>query len=128
MIQEFKNTIVSDEIYDILQKYNWKKFSRSKDHFVFNRNGEIADYYLNISYKKERLYFDCILDMEFPEKRIDDLYVLINYLNEKSDDGYFIFDIENKLIKYKNSIFFPNNLSNKYLYDLIDTICCDLND
>ena len=76
MIDDFNNTIVSDEIYNILQKYNWKKFLKSKENFVFNRNGEIADYYLNISYEKERLYFECILDMEFPEKRIYDLYTL----------------------------------------------------
>jgi hypothetical protein len=120
MIDDFKNTIVSDEIYNILQKYNWKRFLKSKEDFVFNRNGEIADYYLNISYKKERLYFDCILDMEFPEKRIYDLYKLINYINEKSDDGYFTLDLEKKIIKYKNSIFFPNNLSHKHLYNLID--------
>ena len=121
MIDDFKNTIISDEIYNILQKYNWKIFSKSKEHFVFNRNGEIADYYLNISYNKEKLYFDCILDMGFPEKRIYDLYKLINYINEKSDDGYFILDLDNKIIKYKNSIFFSNNLSNKNLYDLIDS-------
>ena len=120
MIDDFKNTIVSDEIYSILQKYNWKRFLKSKEHFAFNRNGEIADYYLNISYRKERLYFDCVLDMEFPEKRIYDLYNLINYINEQSDDGYFILDFKNKTIKYKSSIFFSNNLSNKYLYDLID--------
>ena len=124
MIDDFNNTIVSDEIYNILQKYNWKKFLKSKENFVFNRNGEIADYYLNISYEKERLYFDCILDMEFPEKRIYDLYKLINYINEKSNDGYFTLDLENKIIKYKNSIFFPNNLSNKCLCNLMD---CSLN-
>ena len=31
MIDDFKNTIVSDEIYNILQKYNWKKLLKSKD-------------------------------------------------------------------------------------------------
>ena len=121
MINDFKNTIVSDEIYNILQKYNWKRVLNSKKHFVFNRNGEIADYYLNISYKKERLYFECVLDMEFPEKRIYDLFTLINYINQISDDGFFTLDLENKIIKYKSSIFFPNNLSNKYLYDLMDS-------
>jgi hypothetical protein len=121
MIDDFKNTIVSDEIYNILQKYNWKRFLKSKEHFVFNRNGEIADYYLNISYKKERLHFDCILDMEFPDKRIYDLYKLINYINDKSDDGYFTLDLEKKIINYKNSIFFPNNLSYQQLYNLIDS-------
>ena len=59
--------------------------------------------------------------MEFPEKRIYDLYKLINYINEKSDDGYFTLDLEKKIIKYKNSIFFPNNLSNKLLYNLMDS-------
>ena len=91
MINDFNNTIVSDEIYNILQKYNWKKFLKSKENFVFNRNGEIADYYLNISYEKERLYFDCILDMEFPEKRIYDLYKLTNYMmnSNNNEDLYF---------------------------------------
>ena len=121
MIDDFKNTIISDELYNILQKYNWKKFLKSKESFVFNRNGEIADYYLSISYEKERLYFDCVLDMEFPETRTYDLYKLINYINEKSEDGYFTLDFEKKIIKYKNSIFFPNTLSNRYLCDLIDS-------
>ena len=31
MIDDFNNTIVSDEIYNILQKYNWKKFLKSKE-------------------------------------------------------------------------------------------------
>ena len=121
MIDDFKNTIVSDEMYNILEKYNWKRFLKSKEYLVFNRNGEIADYYLNISYKKEKLHFDCILDMEFPEKRIYDLYTLINYINEKSEDGYFTLDLEKKIIKYKNSIYLPDELSKKYLYDLIDS-------
>ena len=121
MIDDFKDTIGSGEIYNILQKYNWKTFLKSKENFVFNRNGEIADYYLNISYNKERLSFDCIVDMEFPEKRIYDLYTLINYINEKNNDGYFTLDLENKIIKYKNAIFFPNDLSNEYLYNLIDS-------
>ena len=121
MIDDFKNTIISDEIYDILQKYNWKKKINSNEKFIFNRNGEIADYCLNISYNKERLYFEYILYMQFPEKRIYDLYILVNYINQKSDDGYFTLDLENKIIKYKNSIFFPKNLSNKYLYNLIDS-------
>ena len=43
MIDDFKNTIVSDEIYNILQKYNWKKNLKFKENFIFNRNGEIAD-------------------------------------------------------------------------------------
>ena len=81
MIDYFENAIVSDEIFKILQKYNWKIFLKSADTFVFNRNGEIADYYLNISYKEDKLYFDYTLDMDFPEKRIYDLYTLINYIN-----------------------------------------------
>ena len=120
MIDDFQNIIVSDEIQTILKKYNWKRLLKSKNNFIYNRHGEIADYYLNITFNNERLYFECILDIEFPDRKLNDLYLLINHVNEKSYDGYFTFVTDNKTFKYKDSIHLSSNLSNKSLYGLID--------
>ncbi len=121
MINDLKNNIVSDKFCNVLQKYNWKKIKYSQGSFIFNRNGEIADYFLNITYKNERLFFECILEMDFPDYIILDLFKLINQINDKSYDGHFIYDEQNKSIKYKNSVIFANQFSNTALYNILDT-------
>ena len=60
------------------------------------------------------------MDIEFPDRKLNDLYLLINHVNEKSYDGYFTFVTDNKTFKYKDSIHLSSNLSNKSLYGLID--------
>ena len=120
MINDLNNNIISDKFSIVFQKYNWKKIKYCNGSFVFNRNGIIADYYLSISYKNERLFLECVLDMDFPETIIIDIYKLINKINDKSYDGYFTYDEQKKIIKYKDSVIFANKLSNISLYDILD--------
>ena len=120
MIKDYQNIIISDQIFNILQKYNWKSFLYSKEHIICNRKGELADYSLNINYNNEELYFECVLDMELPNNKTNDLFLLINYVNEKNNDGYFVFDLKNKNIIYRFSIALSYKASNKLVYDLID--------
>ena len=120
MINDLNKNIISDKFSNVFQKYNWKKIKFCNGSFVFNRNGIIADYYLSISYKNERLFLECVLDMDFPETITIDIYKLINNINDKSYDGYFTYDEQKKIIKYKDSIIFANRLSNDSLYDILD--------
>ena len=120
MINDLKNNNVSDKFSSVFQKYNWNNIKYSKGSFVFNRNGEIADYYLSISYKNERLFLECVLEMDFPEAITFDIYKLINKINAKSYDGYFTYDEQKKLIKYKDSVIFANKFSITSLYDILD--------
>ena len=120
MINDLNNNIISDKFSNIFQKYNWKQINCCNGSFFFNRNGIIADYYLSISYKNERLFLECVVDMDFPESIIFDIYKLMNKINDKSQDGYFTFDEQTKNIKYKDSVIFADKLSNTSLYDILD--------
>ena len=120
MINDLNNNIFSDKFSNIFQKHNWKKIKISQDSLFFNRNGIIADYYLSISYKNERLFLECVLDMDFPESIIIDIYKLINKINDKSYDGYFTYDQQTRLFKYKDSVIFANKFSNTSLHDILD--------
>ena len=120
MINDLNNNIVSDKFSNVFQKYNWKKIKSSNGSFVFNRNGVIADYYLSISYKNERLFLECVLDMDFPETIIVNIYKLINKINDKSYDGYFTYDQQTKLVKYKDSVIYANKFSNTSLHNILD--------
>ena len=120
MINDLKNNLVSEKVSNIFHKHHWKKNKYSQGSLNFNRNGEIADYCLIISYKNERLFFECILEMEFPKTIIFDLYKLINEINSNSHDGYFIYDEKKNLIKYKDSVIFANKFSSTSLCDIVD--------
>ena len=58
MIENFNNIIASEEIFYVFQKHSWKKQTKSKFNYFFNYKGDIADYYLNISYKEKQLNFE----------------------------------------------------------------------
>ena len=121
MIENFNNIIASEEILNIFQKHNWKKESKSKFNYAFNYKGDIADYYLNISYKEKNLNFDYILDVDVPKNKIYDFFILINFINENSSDGYFTFNIKDNIIKYHFSKHYFDNLTYETLLNLIDS-------
>ena len=58
--------------------------------------------------------------MDFPQTIIFDIYKLINKINDNSYDGYFIYDEQKNLIKYKDSVIFANKFSNTSLYEILD--------
>ena len=121
MIENFNNIITSKELCNVFEKHSWKKQSKSKFNYTYNYKGDIADYYLNISYKEKKINFEYILDIEVPKNKIYDFFILINFLNEKSVDGYFTYNLKNNIIKYHFSKDYYKNLNYEILLDLIDS-------
>ena len=121
MIENFNNFIESNKILNVLQKHSWTKQPKSKFKFAYNYKGDIADYYLNISSKEKKITFEYILDLEIPKNKVYDFFILINRINEQSSDGYFSFNINQNVIKYRSSKNYFDNLTYEILLDLIDS-------
>ena len=121
MTKNLKNIFVSQGIYNIFEKYNWKIYSNTNDNYDFNYKGEIADYYLNISLKSQTIIFEYVLDVEFPKDKIYDLFVLINFINEKSIGGYFTFNLDFNIIKFKVSKNCDGILTKEFILEFIET-------
>ena len=120
MENNLKNFFTSQELYNIFEKNSWKINSIDNDGYYFNYRGEIADYYLNISFKSQIIIFEYILDLEFPNDKIFDLLILINFINQKSTGGYFIFELDINIIKYKVTKCCANNLTNEFLAEFLE--------
>ena len=121
MIQNFNNIILSEQIINVFKKHSWTRKCSSKFNYDYNYKGDIADYYLNISYKEKKLNFEYILDLEVPKNKIYDFFILMNVVNEKSADGYFTFNIKENIIKYHFSKYCFDNLTFEILLNLIDS-------
>ena len=121
MENSIKNFFTSQELYNIFEKNSWKISSSDNDGYYFNYRGEIADYYLNISFKNQIIIFEYVLDLEFPNDKISDLLILINFINQKSTGGYFIFELDSNIIKYKVTKFCANNLTSQFLAEFFET-------
>ena len=108
-----KNIFSNSKLYYIFQKHHWHILSNSKN-YNFNYKGEIADYYLAVSYNNNIIKFEYTLDLEIPEDKINELMILINFVNQKTENGFFIYDFKiNKpkfhlnrqyFVKFKNKI------------------------
>ena len=121
MENSLKNFFTSQELYNIFEKNSWKIRPSDNDGYYFNYRGEIADYYLNISFKSQIIIFEYVLDLEFPNDKIFDLLILINFINQKSTGGYFIFEINSNIIKYKVTKCCANNLTSQFLAEFFET-------
>ena len=121
MIEDFKNIITSEAMLNVLQKYSWVVHSKSKYKYIYNFDSDIADYYLNISFKDKSLNFEYVLDVDIPKNKIYDLFILINFVNEKSIEGYFTFNLKDNIIKYNFSKNCFDHFSNKIFLELIET-------
>ena len=121
MENNLKNFFTSQELYNIFEKNSWKISPGDNNSYYFNYRGEIADYYLNISFKSEIIIFEYVLDLEFPNDKISDLLILINFINQKSTGGYFIFELDGNIIKYKFTKCCTNNLTNQFLAEFFET-------
>ena len=73
MNDELKNIIFTHKISNIFQKHHWFISSNSDKNFHFNYQGEIADYYLVVSYNYNYIQFDYTLDIEVPRDKINEL-------------------------------------------------------
>ena len=120
MNDEFKNIIFTHKISNIFQKYHWFISPNSNKNFQFNYQGEIADYYLVVSYNYNYIQFDYTLDIELPRDKINELQKLINFVNQKTKNGFFIYDLEANKVKFHIIKQYFKKLTNKIIEDVID--------
>ena len=120
MTDQLKNLFFAIDLSNIFQKHHWHMLLNSDEKYHFNYRGEIADYYLMLSYNNNTIKFNYTLDIEVPKDKINDLLMLINFVNQKNQDGFFVFDFEvNKVKFYFNKQCFLK-LKKKILEDVIE--------
>ena len=119
MDDEYKNIIFTDKIFNIFQKYHWF-ISPNSDNFHFNYQGEIADYYLVVNYNYNYIQFDYTLDIEVPRDKINELQKLINFVNQKTKNGFFIYNLEADKVKFHIIKQYFVKLKNKIIEDAIE--------
>ena len=100
MTEELKKIIFSPQILDVFYKNDWILNNNPKNNYNYYFFGEIADYYLNIFYIKDKIYFHFTLNLEIPNKKLNELLILINIANQNTEEGFFVFDFKVNRIKY----------------------------
>ena len=100
MTKELKNIFFSPQILDMFQKNEWKLNNNKKNNYHYYFVGEIADFYLNIFFNKNKIYFEFTLNLEIPHNKLNELLILINVANQNSEEGFFVFDYKVNKIKY----------------------------
>ena len=120
MIEILKNFIVLEKNENIFEKYSWSFCASSKYTLNFTHKADIADYYLNLSYKNQSLTFEYLLEMDFDINKTNELLVLINFVNENLIYGYFTFNFKHNVIKYVNSKYCHHNLTKDFVLDVIE--------
>tara|TARA_B100000524_G_scaffold345149_1_gene243369 strand:- start:334 stop:822 length:489 start_codon:yes stop_codon:yes gene_type:complete len=100
MTEELKKIIFSPQISNIFHKNDWiiNKNTKNKYHSYFV--GEIADYFLTIFSNKDKIYFQFTLNIEIPNRKVNELLILMNFANQNSEEGFFVFDFKINKIKY----------------------------
>ena len=86
MTDKLKNLFFAIDLYNIFQKHHWHMLSISEKNYHFNYRGEIADYYLMLSHNNNTIKFNYTLDLDVPKDKLNDLLMLINFVNQKSKD------------------------------------------
>ncbi len=120
MNDELKNINFTHKISNIFQKHHWFISSNSDKNFHFNYQGEIADYYLVVSYNYNYIQFDYTLDIEIPRDKINELQKLINFVNQKTKSGFFTYDLEADKVKFQIIKQYFVKLKNKIIEDVIE--------
>ena len=105
MTDELKKIIFSPQILNVFHKHDWKININSKSNYHSYFFGEITDYYLNIFDDKDKICFQFTLDVEIPESKLNELFILINFANQNLKEGFFVFDF--KFWKIKYNLFSP---------------------
>ena len=119
MTKEFKNIIFSTQVCNVLQKYSWNVNLRPESDYHSFFIGEIADYYLNIYINDNKLIFEFTLDMEIPKSKLNEVMRFVNFANQKSKEGYFVFNHKVKKIKYKLIKCFSSKIDKNILKDYL---------
>ena len=120
MTDKLKNTFHTPEFLSIFQKHNWYTLSNSKKNYHFNYKGEIADYYLIVSFSYNCIDFHYTLDLGVPRDKINELLKLINFVNQKTRDGFFIYDIDANKVKFHINKQYFVKLKNNIIEDVIE--------
>ena len=119
MTNELKNIFSTPKFSNIFQKHHWS-ISSNSEKFHFNYQGEIADYYLIVSYSYDFIQFDYTLDLEIPKDKISELLKLINFVNQKTRGGFFIYDFESNNVKFNIKKKYFLNFKNNIIVDAIE--------
>ena len=120
MTNELKNIFLTSKLSSVFQKHHWHVLLNSKQNYYFNYQGEIADYYLVLSYNYNYIQFDYTLDIEVPRDKINELQKLINFVNQKTKNGFFIYDLEADKVKFHIIKQYFVKLKNKIIEDVIE--------
>ena len=120
MTDEINNIVFTPKLSNIFQKHHWSILSNTNKNFHFNYQGEIADYYLVVSYNYNYIQFDYTLDIEVPRDKINELQKLINFVNQKTKNGFFIYDLEADKVKFHIIKQYFGKLKNKIIEDVIE--------
>ena len=119
MTNNIKNIFLTTKLSYIFQKHHWQTLSNSKN-YHFNYQGEIADYYLIVSYDNNSIKFEYTLDIEAPTDKINELLILINFVNQKTGNGFFIYDLKVNKVKFNINRQYFAKLKNKILEDVVE--------
>ena len=119
MTEELKKIFLSPKILNIFYKHDWiiNKDKRNNYHSYFV--GEIADYYLDIFNNKDKIYFQFTLNIEIINSKLHELLILINVANQNSGEGFFVYDLEVKKIKYNLILSYPLLIQEKTLQEFL---------
>ena len=119
MTDELKKIIFSPQTSRIFIQRDWiiNIDTKKKYHSYFV--GEIADYYLFIYNDKDKILFQFTLDIEIPKSKLNDLFMLINFANQNSEVGYFVFDYKAWKTKYNLIISYSSIIKERVFYDFL---------
>ena len=120
MTEELKNIFFTPKLSNIFKKHHWSISLNSDKNYHFNYQVEIADYYLIVSYNYNYIQFDYTLDIEVPRDKINELQKLINFVNQKTKNGFFIYDLEADKVKFHIIKKYFGKLINKIIEDVIE--------
>ena len=120
MTNGLKDLFSTLQLSHVFQKHNWHILTNSEKKYYLNYRGEIADYQLILSYNDNAVKFNYTLDIEIPKDKINDLLILINFVNQKIQDGFFVYDFKvNKVIFNIKRKYFKQ-LKNDKIKDVIE--------
>ena len=119
MTDELKKIIFSPQISNVFYEYNWIINIDSKNKFHSYFVGEIADYYLNIYNDNNKIYFQFTLEIDIPKSITNELLMLINIANQNSKEGFFVFDVKFRKIKYNLISPYSLGIEERHLHEFL---------
>ena len=120
MLISFFAILLSQNAQDIIYvKYFESDFNFKSDLSMLSteRRGKA---HLVVSYNYNYLQFDYTLDIEVPRDKINELQKLINFVNQKTKNGFFIYDLEADKVKFYIIKQYFVKLKNEIIEDVIE--------